>query len=576
MERTEGGFFETFTLTTPFGRAFPSPDLECAELSMFMRITFAAWHNLPLSFEAVDQNGDRVFFGHFGVRTAAGRYGRTAAYKTRYADHTSMSPAEYEANWPVDSKLRGRKLAGGSDTQTVFDEQGFGRYLDEIHLNKRVGHFTMLALAYLGSVNLADSANTYNIVADVVRAGDTLIERWQRRGIGHTLVVKEVLEIGEGNLDVTVLSGSMPRRQGKWESGVASKGYFTGDNTGGEGENFDGEEYVKLGGGIKRYRVAKPINGFYMNTFMRADEAHWINSTDWERLKVRPARFDQILGQVPPEELMAALLAKAEDARNHLRRFPASCSARERRERAMEDVYDVAEREFGINRAQIDAEHRPFEDEVFAELEYNQSKTCCWNSTTASMFEIIMDFANKEREEAEAEGTCRAPTVFMNHADEYNRWRQFAEDTNRGAQWVPWSEDESCSQRNVATDTERIHAATPFCDRSREEPTETCGDSFGDNNTPNSAAELAAGSTADLSICDGRSDYYLIAAAGTLVIEFEHDNGDLDMAIVDSSGEVRDDSTSTDDSETLAVGAGDIVKVYGFSGATNTYSITLM
>ena len=72
-------------------------------------------------------------------------------------------------------------------------------WLDEIHLNKRAGYFTVMALDYLGSANLADSANTFNIVPDTVRAGDMLLERWQRSGIGHTLVVKDVVQLGEGN-----------------------------------------------------------------------------------------------------------------------------------------------------------------------------------------------------------------------------------------------------------------------------------------------------------------------------------------------------------------------------------------
>ena len=63
----------------------------------------------------------------------------------------------------------------------------FGAFADEIHLNKRAGHFLVLLLDYFGSVNLADSANTYNLVPDKVRAGDVLLERWQRVGIGHTI-----------------------------------------------------------------------------------------------------------------------------------------------------------------------------------------------------------------------------------------------------------------------------------------------------------------------------------------------------------------------------------------------------
>ena len=149
----------------------------------------------------------------------------------------------------------------------------FGAYLDELHLNKRAAYFTVMALDYLGSMNLADSANTYNLRPDTVRPGDMLIERWQRSGIGHTLVVKEVAVLGEANLDLTTISGSMPRRQGKRESGVASKGYFTSAYAGGPGENLDGDAYARLGGGAKRFRVAKNVNGYWTNTWMRGDEA---------------------------------------------------------------------------------------------------------------------------------------------------------------------------------------------------------------------------------------------------------------------------------------------------------------
>jgi len=94
-------------------------------------------------------------------------------------------------------------------------------------------------------------------------AGDVLLERWQRNGIGHTLVVHDVRELGEGNLDVTMISGSMPRRQGVRESGQASKSYFTSAYAGGPGMTSSGEPYAKLGGGLKRFRVTKNVGGYY-------------------------------------------------------------------------------------------------------------------------------------------------------------------------------------------------------------------------------------------------------------------------------------------------------------------------
>src|SRR5690349_14779610 len=48
------GFSTTIQLTTPWGKTLPSPSLECAEMSLFLRITFSAWYELPLFFESVD------------------------------------------------------------------------------------------------------------------------------------------------------------------------------------------------------------------------------------------------------------------------------------------------------------------------------------------------------------------------------------------------------------------------------------------------------------------------------------------------------------------------------------------
>jgi hypothetical protein len=391
------GFSTTVKLTTPWGKTLPSPSLECAETSLFLRITFAAWYELPLFFESVDSTGKRVFFGHNGVRTSAGRYASSPEFAISYKDLTK-TPG-WETTWPQDAKLRVKKVAGGEDRQDMIAPGAtFGAYLDEIHLNKRAGYFTVMALDYLGSMNIADSSNAYNIVPDTLRPGDTLIERWQKSGIGHTLVVKEIRTLPGGtSLDVTMISGSMPRRQGVRQSGQSAKGYFTSDFTGGVGTNSAGDEYAKLGGGIKRWRVAKNIGGYWTNTWMAADEASWINSTDYARIAARPARFEQILGQVSPAQMRTELLTQITDARHHLSQFPASCSARERREAAFEKLYEVSAQSFGQTKAQVDAEHRELEDYVLGELEYTKSTTCCWNSSTSAMFDSGMDTARMIR-----------------------------------------------------------------------------------------------------------------------------------------------------------------------------------
>lgn len=559
------GYSTTFQLTTPWGKTLPSPVLECAEMSLFLRITFAAWYELPLFFESVDGQGRRVYFGHNGVRTQAGRYASTPEFARKYKDHTA---AYTGGAWPKDATLRGKRIAGGEDLQPMIDDGAhFGAYLDEVHLNKRAGYFTVLALDYLGSANLADSANTYNIVPDTVRPGDVLVERWQRNGIGHTLVVKDVEVLPGGSKDVTVISGSMPRRQGVRQSGAAAKSYFTSNYTGGVGTASDGTDYAKLGGGAKRYRVTKNVGGYWTNTWMAVDEASWINSTDYARIAARPARFEQILGSLSPQVQRMELLAQIEDARRHLAQYPASCSARERREHAFATLYELSERAFGQSQAQVDTAYRKLEDYVLGELEYAQAKTCCWNSSTSAMYAIVMDKAR-----AEQAASCTTPTVFKSQlATGYGLWADHAAALGRAAEWRAWSEDEPCAQRDVAEDAEAPRVATPFCQLAAP-PTTTCTDALEPNDS-RSAARAAAGTVAELGICPSDDDWYAIAAGGTVRIEFSHAAGDLDLEAYDASGARTGSSAGTGDSEQVSVPAGGFVRVFGYNGATGTYRL---
>ncbi len=454
------GYSMTVNVTTPWGKTLPSPSLECAEMALFLRVTFAAWYELPLFFEAVS-SGQRVYFGHFGVRTAYSRFAGTPEFGVAYRDYTTSTT--WRTTWPKDATLRTRKLYGGEATQPMIATGAeFGAYVDELHLNKRAGYFTVLVLNYLSSVNVADTANTYNLVPDAVRAGDVLVERWQANGIGHTLIVHDVEQLGGGSMDVTTISGSMPRRQGVRESGESSKYYFTSQYTGGEGVNDENKPYAKLGGGLKRWRVTKNIGGYWTNTWMAGDEAHWINSTDYPRIAARPGRFATLLGAVSPEQKRDGLLSAIGDARHHLEMYPASCAARERRERAFGELYGIAS-ELGMTTADIDDEYRELDDYVLGELDYTKSKTCCWNSSTSAMFDIIMQKARAEQAAAEANNTCVEPTVFKSRADGYKLWSDYAASIGRGALWRPWSEDEACSQRNVAQDTE-TSAEGAYCE----------------------------------------------------------------------------------------------------------------
>lgn len=145
------------------------------------------------------------------------------------------------------------------------------------------------------------------------------------------------------------------------------------------------------------------------------------------------------------------------DQRAHLMQYPASCAARQRRELAFSQLYALSQR-LGKSVAQIDHENRQLSDYVFAELAYAQSKTCCWNSSTPQMAEIIMAKANEEQS-----GTCRPPTVFRARNGGYQIWKDYAVAHGRGADWKAWSEDEPCNQRDASDDVELAQSATPLC-----------------------------------------------------------------------------------------------------------------
>ena len=119
---------------------------------------------------------------------------------------------------------------------------------------------------------------------------------------------------------------------------------------------------------------------------------------------------------------------------------------------------------FGKSRGEVDAEYRKLEDYVFAELEYNQSKTCCWNTTTPAMAQIVLDYAEKEKAQNEADGVCKQPTTFKSSAGgKYDAWKMHASELGPANEWKSWSEDEPCAQRGVGEDTLGARGGAAMC-----------------------------------------------------------------------------------------------------------------
>jgi hypothetical protein len=458
---------KTIRIKTPYGRTIDGPVLECADVAIWLRMTFASWYHLPFYMTGW-RNGQTIYFGHFGVIDKNGDpVSGFPRFKAQYKDYeSSWRPGD---PWPSDATLRRRHVGSDDDAAGVLvdgkplkEGEGAGAYLDELFLNKRAAYLMLLLDSNFGSANLADGANLFHIKPEATSPGDVLVERWQRSGIGHTLPVMTVVRTPGGKMRVTTASGSMPRRQPYWEDEAQSAGYFKDESTGGRGTASDGTPYAKLGGGIRRWRT--PIlDGSRWNAIVpQASRDVYIEDNDLEAIASRPERFRELLAEDTPEAARDAALATIESARATLRERPASCSARTKREEAFRDLYDVMERAFGKSRAEVDAEYRTLEDYVFAELEYNRSKTCCWNSTTPAMARIVLDYAEREQRANDAAGVCRQPTVFRaSSGGRYDVWKAHASSLGRASEWKDWSEDEPCAQRGVSEDslTERGRVA---------------------------------------------------------------------------------------------------------------------
>lgn len=468
-----GGSGSTVSIPTPYGdRVMGAPTLECAEVALFLRVAFSSWYHLPFFVQGWDSQGRQVLYaGHFGFVNRSGQnIGRFPSFRTAYRDlERSWRPGQ---PWPTDATLRRYRL-GNDDAVPHLPEvngapAGAGAYFDEMFLNKRAGYFARLMLLYFGSVNLADPANLYHVQPEAISAGDLLLERWQRQGIGHVIPVVRVTQPTQGRFAVEVVSGSMPRRQPVWDDPASARRYFTLDYTGGTGTASDGTPYSRLGGGLRRWRSAVLRSGQWMNEILPADQGVAIDDADDAAISARPARFGEILVVPSVAEQREAALGQIRAAREHLRRYPASCAARTRREDAFAELRRIEAENGGRTAAQVNAQYGLPEDLVFAELDYARSRTCCWNSTNAAMAEIVLDYARVELERNRARGVCAAPTVFAARGasttqDGYRLWRDHAATLGRAADWRAWSEDEPCMARGNTDDATTGRGADISC-----------------------------------------------------------------------------------------------------------------
>ena len=315
--------------------------------------------------------------------------------------------------------------------------------------------------------------------------------------------------------------------------------------------NDDGEAFAKLGGGLRRWRIADANNGRYSNTFAMGDEDAWINSTDTEAIADRIRQFGELLRELTPTERIVLAEQLITAAREHLRKYPASCAARTRRENAFAMLYQANEDGLGLSREETDRDYRLLEDYVFAELTYNQSRTCCWNQSTRAMYDIIMEHAQNNTVD-ETSNQCLEPIVFKARnvsetEDGYALYRAYATSLGRASDWVAWSQDEACPQSvNLGDDVEAEVTALPYCELA-ETQTPGCGDTGLDfANAPT----VPANETTEFSLCADETDRLQFVGDGSVIFAFEAYDPDVPLKVqyFDTAGQLLDEAnTITDD-----------------------------
>ncbi len=108
-------------------------------------------------------------------------------------------------------------------------------------------------------------------------------------------------------------------------------------------------------------------------------------------------------------------------------------------------------------------------------------------------------------------------------------------------------------------------------------------DRFEENDAQDAARPLEPGLYEGLVVLSDDDDWYTVDVCDGATLEvalgFWHEDGDLDVSVLDEAGDVVDSATSADDNEVLLLsdlGAGTYaIRVYGFSGAWNRYVMRL-
>jgi len=142
------------------------------------------------------------------------------------------------------------------------------------------------------------------------------------------------------------------------------------------------------------------------------------------------------------------------------------------------------------------------------------------------------------------------------------------------------NDSDSCLERVIDNCSSNQHCSDGRC----VDDSGTCTDDrYENNDSRGSAAAISAGDYNNLQICSGDEDWFSINVNSgqqlTAIINFVNSSGDLDFELQDNSGNSRDSSAGTSNSETVQytpTSSGNLfVRVYGFSSAENDYTLEI-
>mgnify|MGYP006279319525 CR=1 FL=1 len=116
-----------------------------------------------------------------------------------------------------------------------------------------------------------------------------------------------------------------------------------------------------------------------------------------------------------------------------------------------------------------------------------------------------------------------------------------------------------------------------------DDPAADAGDRYEPNDRMGDAASIETGDHDGLSVVNGEEDYFAVSVDEgdrvSATIDFDHENGDLDLTLFGPDGDVLDSSYSTTDGESVEAvaesGGEYYVQVAGYDRATNGYDLTV-